>query len=249
MAIKMIVAGGPIRNRAWCVRDHVLALDAAAREADVDLRYCYVLGDSTDGTHDTLLSALRETRRKYYIIYRPDPDGIGHSRDGEHRYSLHNLAQARQQWVDVSILNSPSHLWSVDSDIIVHQSSLSQLLAAGCYMAGARVQLSELNPDIYNVMFQWDQSPIGPGQPYRGGNEHKFAGWVHPIPCTWTGACVLYRSEVFTELGCQYWNDDIAATNPLRMEELSIVRKLRDNNIRPWWVPAARTTHLMTAPT
>lgn len=242
----MIVAGGPIRNRAWCVRDHVLAIDAAAHEADEDLRYCYVLGDSTDDTHEALLAALRETRRKYYLVNRPDPAGVGHSRDSSARYDLHNLARARQQWVDIAKLNEPTHLWSVDSDVIVHPSSLSQLLAANCHMSGARVRLSEHNPDVYNCMMFWGHD----AQPYRYGSRHEagLADWLYPVPCYWVGACILYRTEVFTELGCAYFDDSIASTHPLRMEELGIVRKLRSLDIRPQWVPSARTTHLMTPP-
>lgn len=237
----MIVAGGPIRNRAWCVRDHVLALDAAAREADVDMIYCYVLGDSTDDTNTALLSAIKKTGRCFTIIDRSDPPDAGHSRTGTPRYSLHNLAQARQQWVSVSLCDVPSHLWSVDSDIIVHPSSLVHLLDSYAHMAGARVNLSQHNPNIYNCMTRWAHD----AQPYRNGDEHKCANFIYPIQCAWTGACVLYRAEVFDDLGCEYYNSTIANTHPLRMEELEIVRKLRDNGIKPVWVPAARTTHLM----
>jgi hypothetical protein len=226
--------------------EHVSAIDRAATEAGVDLAYCYIVGTSTDDTYGKLSRALTATKRRNVIRRMTDPTGVGYSRNADNRYDMHHLARTRQLWVDEVLECYPdiSHLWSVDSDIIVDPQCLHHLLAAQVRMAGARVHLSEHNPNIYNVMTQWGRD----NQPYRSGHEHAYADYLRKVPATWVGACVLYEQEVFTDLECAYYDDDVANTRPLRMEELSIVRHLRRIGDGPWWVPMAHTTHLMTPP-
>ena len=248
MSSVLVVAGGPIRQRAWCVERHVQALHQAALHAGVELFYNYVVGESSDGTAGELAKAIQATGRDYGLTWVDNPPGVGHTRDHGNRYSMHYLTQLRQQWVDMSPPDA-THLWAVDSDIIVRAPTLRRLIDADGLMVGANVRLSEHNSNVRNVMFEW-RGDYTSGEPYRTGREHYFVGHNDTVRASWVGACVLYRRSVFDENGfdCRYDEPSVLTQPSIRMEELGILRKLRVRGVVPWWCPDARTNHLMTVP-
>jgi hypothetical protein len=231
--VTFVVGGGVVRQRSWCIARHVAALDACGVDA-----FTYVVGDSTDGTNDVLSGALAATTKPNLTVVRHDPTDAGWDRV-EPRYSMANLAAARQVWVESVLYAFPhaTHLWSCDSDIIPDDNVLQLLLGANWpVMVGANVALNSALT-ARNVMTAWND-----GQPYRKAGDADLTLCDAPVGCTWTGACVLYGRSVFEPVdvgGCSFTDGD-----PTRMEEMGIVTRLRSLGISPLWQPLARTQHL-----
>jgi hypothetical protein len=230
-----VVVGGPVRQRSWVVARHIAALDACRVNA-----FAYVLGDSTDNTDSVIRDAHNATDVPRVMFTRPDAPGAGYDRIGPPRYSMANLAEARQAWVEAVLRAFPcaTHLWSCDSDIIVDPNVLRLLLAVNAPMVGANVALN-YSLTARNVMTGWENNA-----PRRRFGDADLTNLHMPVTCTWVGACVLYERRVFEPADAGGLACSFTAGDPTRMEEAGIVTRLHELGVSPVWCPQARTSHV-----
>lgn len=162
-----MIAGGIVRNRAWCLDRHLDAVFANRPGAAF-----YVTGDNID---DTVAILRRRTSVLEHSTGFP-----GYERSGEHRYHSSNMGPLRNLWASEAVLRWPSltHLWVVDSDVIPRPDALSRLLAINKDVVGAWV------PGC-TPCAGWDMDTH---QAARTGKEHLEDG---PFPATMLGGCYL----------------------------------------------------------
>lgn len=184
-----VVAGCPVRNRAWILPRHLEAV-----QANTPQRMLYVYGDCEDGTADALY------RHAQALWVRFDTGYPGWKRDGkgEERYHSRNMSRLRNYHLLESTRHWPdlTHVWSVDSDVLPEPDVLDRLLAVDQPIVGAYVPIGpENDTPIFTV--DWDREM---GQAKRRGCE-KLLG--DPLRATLVGACVLIRRDAI-DAGIHY---------------------------------------------
>lgn len=217
-----VVAGGIVRNRAWCLPQHLDAVEANSPD-----KLAYVTGDNTDDTAAILA-------RRAWSLNR-DTGFPGHKRDpGPLRYDATNMANLRNLWASQAVMGNAelTHLWVVDSDVIPEPDCLSKLLALDKPVVAAHVPLMDGVTPIW--MKAWD---IDTDLPRRNGAE-RYA--VNPQYCTLVGGCYLIRRDAWDE-GLRWSPTEIS-------EDGGFARSARDLGIEMWAHPGARTQHLMKEP-
>lgn len=229
-----VVAGGIVRNRAWCLPQH---LDAVANNAGVrEMFYC--TGDNEDSTVEILSDFA-------YLPINRDGGGLdamihntghpGYKRDpGPFRYDAANMAFLRNLWAEEAIKrwSDLTHLWVVDSDVIPEPDCLSKLLALDKPVVAAHVPLMDGVTPIW--MEGWG---LTSDLPRRTGSERKR---IKPQTCTLVGGCYLIRRDAWDK-GLRWSPTEIS-------EDGGFARSARDLGIEMWAHPGARTQHLMRDP-
>lgn len=239
MMSNFVVAGGIVRNRAWCLPQH---LDAVISNLDLGDDVLYLTGDNVDGTESVLSEYMVE-----YLVH--DTGHPGYKRDpGPHRYDAANMAFLRNLWAEEAIKRWPhlTHLWVVDSDVIPEPDCLIKLLALDKSVVAAHVPLMDgVTPiwmEDWNPRFIETRDASGvlrPGSdlPRRSGVErYRLA----PQPCALVGGCYLIRRDAWDK-GLRWSPTEIS-------EDGGFARSARDLGIEMWAHPGARTQHLMKEP-
>lgn len=220
-----VVAGGIVRNRAWCLPQH---LDAVISNLNLGDDLLYLTGDNEDSTTAVLSDHCVE-------FFVRDTGHPGHKRDpGPFRYDAANMALLRNLWAEGAIKRWPylTHLWVVDSDVIPAPDCLSKLLSLDKPVVAAHVPLMDGVTPIW--MEGWDTNA---DLPRRTGWERQQ---VAPRPCTLVGGCYLIRRDA--------WDKGIRWSPTEISEDGGFARRARGLGIEMWAHPGARTQHLMKEP-
>lgn len=220
-----VVAGTIVRNRDWCLPQH---LDAVISNLNLGDDLLYLTGDNEDSTTAVLSG--------YWVeFFVHDTGHPGYKRDpGPFRYDAANMALLRNLWAEEAIKRWPdlTHLWVVDSDVITELDCLSKLLSLDKPVVAAHVPLMDGVTPIW--MEGWN---IHADLPRRTGREREQ---FSPRPCTLVGGCYLIRRDAW-DAGLRWSPTEIS-------EDGGFARSARELGIEMWAHPGARTQHLMKEP-
>lgn len=125
----MIVIGAPIRNRAWILPrylESIYNLDYPKRE----IILCFLINDSNDESED-LIRGIEKSEYNQVIVDRKDYNFELCDRDfGRDIIKFAHFAQIRNDWINLfKNIKNITHIFSVDSDILLPSNSLKKLLA------------------------------------------------------------------------------------------------------------------------
>ena len=128
----MIVIGCPLRNRQWILHEYLDAiynLDYPKKE----IVLCFLINDSIDGSFNIISTFFNRNRDKYADIVFSNLEYGADSCDRELGRTLEkfeHFALIRNKWVDLfKDVKKVSHVFSVDSDVIVSKDALKKLLS------------------------------------------------------------------------------------------------------------------------
>lgn len=179
-----IFIGAPVRNRAWIMERHLQSLKQQA----VQKHFLYLLNDSEDQTEQLL-----NDHRIAYITHNLGKT-FGHQR-GE--YSYCNLALLRNMLLDEFLKSDCDYLFSIDTDIIIPEHSLEQLI--------------ENDRDICAMLIR-NHPKIKAHNALIGGKHiPEFREGI--IPVDLTGAVYLIKREVI-DAGVRYGSHPIGEDAP-----------------------------------
>lgn len=128
-----IVAGCPVRNRAWILPEYLPALEATMRFAtrygwNDSAGYLFLENDSTDETLSGL-NVWAWKRPDIKIATRSGGYIPGEGREEYGAYGYAHLADVRNTFIDLFLAGDGDYLFSVDSDVIVKVDTLLKLVA------------------------------------------------------------------------------------------------------------------------
>jgi len=197
-----VMIGCPVRNRAWILPYYLQSLKNLHKK-DIELSYCFIINDCTDSSPQILAEFARIEPGRVRLINK-DHSIPGGFRRGE--YNLKRLAELRNILLQAFLESDNDYLFSVDSDILVPQDALIQLIEDDCDIVSALVcNGHEIgDPGIFNILRQkYDGSYVH----IRDFPRDK----IFPVDCT--GAAYLIKRKV-VEAGVCYssrWGgEDIA---------------------------------------
>lgn len=202
-----VIIGCPIQNREWALPQYLGGIVNQTFPKKQTVLYFYA-NNCTDGTAEALRKFARAYSDKYAGIYideakiykgRQDPQDRNKKRD----YTL--FAVARNGFLKnvktiMNVLQGATHLFSVDSDVVLPPKALDTLLSEEKDMIslllyngtayGLVPGADEIGVDFYNIAAGPDENnnfyPI-PGGEVKANGKAKVSV---------TGACVLMTSEV-----------------------------------------------------
>lgn len=211
-----VVAGCPVRDRAWIIERQIDALV----ENGVD-RLFYLANDCEDDTE--ALIRRSEKARVESIVTR----GVKWIRDQDPD-ATRNLADLRNHWAERAMALWPeaTHFWSIDSDTIPAPDVLKRLLAADKPVISAPVRTGR---DRWNIL-GWDfkrQKVTRPKLP-------EYA--IGPIPVSLPAGCYLIRRDVL-EAGVRWKHLSLGG------EDGGFAQACKARGIQQWLEPQARTEH------
>lgn len=192
-----VVIGCPIHNRAWLLPEYLEHIENLRIPIDVQAGFLFLL-DNCDSETEHIIKECGVWLSKY----RPQHRCVITSRGStEHNYNrgttqdLHktwsHMAEVRNQWLDDALahFSGYTHLFSVDSDIMVRESTLERLLKHKQPLVSALVDNSSGMGIFHNVM-------VEAGGVFRhvGGVELRNNAGLYA--CGLTGACVLIERRV-----------------------------------------------------
>ena len=119
-----ILAGCPVRNRAWCLAEHLLAMEDN-RSKNWGGETYYLVNDSVDATAATLRVSF--LRPDYDIFNTDDPGWTRTGAEGPRRNEA-NMALVFNEWMKRSLSFEYDYLWLVSSDVMPGPNTLSLLL-------------------------------------------------------------------------------------------------------------------------
>lgn len=111
-----VFVGAPVRNRAWVLPRHI---NAIKRQKEVSMKFCYIVNDCEDNTE-----AVLQNYGIHYVVHNLN-SGHGHVRG---QYSYESLAALRNVLLDKFLESDCDYLFSCDTDIIIPDGSLKQLI-------------------------------------------------------------------------------------------------------------------------
>jgi len=236
MEDSFIVAGCPVRNRAWILPRHIFAVSNVAYSDCFHFpnSLFYLWGDCDDDTA-MVLSRHRSAGAAVYID-RFDTGFPGWKRDGEgeERYHSSNMSRVRNVWAErlVGMFPEATHLWNVDSDVLPAPDVLQRLLAVDKPVVGAFVPIADGVTPIHMTHFVIDDP--GGFKARRMGNEKDQTG---PHPVTLLGGCYLIRRDAW-EAGLR-WGEHPQG------EDGFFGDKSRELGLELWVDPMAKCEHVM----
>lgn len=179
-----VFIGAPVRNRAWIMERHLQSL----KQQTVNKHFFYILNDSEDQTEQIL--------NDHQISYMTHNLGktFGHLRG---QYAYHNLALLRNILVDEFLKSDCDYLFSIDTDIIIPEHSLEQLI--------------ENDKDICAMLIRNHPRIKAHNAMIGGKHVPEFSEGV--IPVDLTGAVYLIKREVI-EAGVRYSSHPIGEDAP-----------------------------------
>lgn len=185
-----------MRNRAWILPTYLTALTQLDYPMEA-IEFCFIINDCQDKTPAILVDFARSCRSPVRLVEE------NHSRPGGYKrgfYSLSRLADLRNRLLSEFLDSSCTHLFSVDSDIIVPPFALRQLLADNCPVVSALVcNGHELGDQgLFNVLNREE------GGSYRHVRDIP-AGCLFQVDCT--GAACLIAREVIEKYKVRYLSD------------------------------------------
>lgn len=210
-----IMVGCPVRNRAWVLPAYLDAMTSMDYPPEA-LQFCFVINNCQDDTPIILEDFARNCSSPVRLVEENQSRPGGYKRG---YYSLPQLAHLRNRLLREFLNSSCTHLFSVDSDIIMPAYGLQQLLTDNCPIVSALVcNGHELgDPGIFNVL---KRDPEGNYRHIRDIPPRC----LFPVDCT--GAAYLIAREVVEEYGIRYAADqgaeDIGFCEEARQRGLGI---------------------------
>jgi len=214
----IIVAGGPVRDRAWMLPLHIKAV----RANKPNLLY-YLEGDSIDGTK-LVLSSMQVNYEQYDL-------GLAGGRGSD---GYKELWKVRNRWAERALELWPNltHLWVVDSDVIPGPFVLKKLLAVDKDVVGAHVPIMNGFTPIHMDHYVIDDP--GGFRGFRLGSEYQSNT---PHKCYLVGGCYLIKKEAL-EKGLRW------GPHP-QGEDGYIANQCRELGLDMWVDPTAKCLHIM----
>lgn len=215
-----VVAGGIVRNRAWCLIEHLRAVDKCLGRETSWFEKFYLTGCNNDDTAAVLAEFDTVT-----FLNKPE-----YRRHAERPYySSEHMGALRNEWANIALFLWPklTHLWVVDSDVIPSDDCLARLLEVDKPVVGAWVPGCTPAEGL-------DEAA---GQARRTGLEHRHNG---PFPATMLGGCYLIRRDAL-DAGALWGFHE-------QGEDGAFGDSCRALGIEMWAQPLARCEHRMKKP-
>jgi hypothetical protein len=225
-----VMIASPVRNRAWILPEFLAALDGIDYPPE-RLRYYFLLNDSVDCSGDILRAWA--AGRPNAAVEQVDRGVAGWNRYTLPHYDYGNLAWLRNRILDRFLASGASHLFTVDSDVLVPPHALRALLAADKdVIAGVIANLPGLTVEqspVHNFLF-------------RAGDLYRHQATVPdgPFEVDLTGAVILIRRAV-PAAGVRYearpWGEDVG-----------FCEQAKAHGFRLWCHGGVRCRHRMDDP-
>lgn len=173
-----VMIGAPVRNRAWVLPRFI---EGIKKNMDVPHETHFIVNDCTDETENILLRAGMK-------VHHFDLLGMKTPTELRGTYSYTNLAFLRNKLLEAFLESDCTHLFSCDTDIVIPEGSLRQLVEADKDIIS---MIIKNHPKIraHNILNN-----------YRHIQEDIEEG---VIPVDITGAVYLIKREVI-EAGVRY---------------------------------------------
>jgi len=221
-----VLIGCPVRNRGWILPRYLRSL-LELEYPQHCIEYAFVVNDSTDDTLGILQEFARSSISPVHITIK----NMGSRRPSSRgAYNIGNLAILRNILLQIFLSSECSHLFSVDSDILVTPDSLSALLRLNLPIVSLLVRNDHHLGDLgyYNIsQLQGDH--------YRPVQDFPRGGVIQ-VDCT--GAAYLIQRGVI-EMGVRYY--------PHRQgEDVGFCEDARARGISIWCHTGVEGSHVMT---
>lgn len=221
-----VLIGCPVRDREWILPRYLQCL------SDLDypqnqIEYAFIVNDSTDNTLRILQEFAHRSSSPVHITVKDMANRHSSSRGA---YNIDNLAILRNSLLKIFLSTKSSHLFSVDSDILVTPDSLKELIKLDLPVVSFLVRndqhLGELG--YYNI----SQLQGGHYRPIQDFPRNSLI----PVDCT--GAGYLIQRWVIEEKGVRY--------HPHRQgEDIGFCEEARAKGIGIWCHTGLEGTHVM----
>jgi glycosyltransferase involved in cell wall biosynthesis len=220
-----VLIGCPVRNREWILPRYLQSLLELDYPRDC-IEYGFIVNDSTDNTLNILQEFARSSISPVHITIK----NMGNRRPSSRgAYNIGNLAILRNIMLHIFLGSKCSHLFSVDSDILVTPGCLKELLRLNLPIVSLLVRNDHHlgDPGYYNIS-QLQGGHYRPVQDFPRGR-------VIPVDCT--GAAYLVQRGVI-EMGVRYY--------PHRQgEDVGFCEDARGKGISIWCHTGLEGNHVM----
>ncbi|HOP32985.1 MAG TPA: hypothetical protein PKU94_06375 [Candidatus Hydrothermia bacterium] len=173
-----IMIGCPVQNRAHTLPDylhHIYSLDYPKQELHLSF---LVNGPQLDSTTDIILEYIDEYGDEYaHVSYGKLYSSYTDSRTGKRDYDY--IAKIRNIWLTFA-RDTDTHIFSVDSDILIPRHTLNQLLIYDDAIISCLVK-NHHNIPVYNIMIK-DNNRYKHIQPDGGVMEVDVTGAAYLTP-------------------------------------------------------------------
>ncbi|MGE5404942.1 MAG: glycosyltransferase [Candidatus Saccharibacteria bacterium] len=186
-----VLIGCPVRNRAWILPSYLDALLNLNYPEEL-CEYAFIVNDCVDDTLRVLQDFALNCSSPVHLIVKDLGAKTRTSRGG---FNVNGLVVLRNELLKVFLKTKCTHLFSVDSDILVKSESLRRLLELDLAIVSALVRNDHHlgNLRYFNILQVTDGHLI----PIRDFPRNQ----VIPVDCT--GAAYLIKREVI-EAGVGY---------------------------------------------
>lgn len=218
-----VVAGGIVRNRGWVLSDSINSLK---RQTFPPHQISYLTGDNKDDTELVLAG-----NGVHWWVHNTGYPGF-ERRESEWnpvRYSIPNLAMLRNIWC--SEHKDASHLFTVDSDMILNPNVLELLLSLDVPIAGA------VMPGCPPLEL-WDYQPFVPPC-WFPKRTHEEVHHKEPFNVACLCGCYLLRKDFLDLVNWEPFADDEQG------EDVGLARKAKDLGVKMVAHPFATGEHRM----
>lgn len=191
-----IMAGGPVRDRAWICYEWIAALLCQDYPPD---RIVALVNDSNDETQEILEWYAQHFQQ--IEVYRMDFGcQVDNNIRGQTQRDYRQFAQVRNAWLNLR--QDEDYLWMVDSDIICPPDTLWRLLSWRLPLVAALVHNDELfHTGWHTNGLKWLDPSIGPDEGYWWPETYMQSSKLEEVDVT--GACLLIHRSVLDQ-GCHY---------------------------------------------
>ncbi len=221
-----VLIGCPVRDRAWILPRYLQCL-LELNYPKNQIEYAFVVNDSTDTTLEILQKFALRSPSPVHLIQQNMSSRNSSSRGA---YNIANLVVLRNILLNMFIKSDCSHLFSVDSDILVTPDSLNELIKLDLSVVSLLVRndhhIGELG--YYNI------------SRLQGGQYHPIRdfprGRLLQVDCT--GAGYLIKRFVIEEQGVRY-------RLHLQGEDAGFCDDARSKGIALWCHTGLECVHVM----
>lgn len=223
---RRVLIGCPVRNRGWILPRYLKCVSELDYPAEL-ISYAFIVNDSSDDTF-TILSEFKEkSAAPVYLTVLNLGNRNPYARGGT---NIKQLVVLRNHLLEFLLTTDCTHLFSVDSDILVPPDALSRLMSHDLPVVSALVRNDHhisSSPGYYNILEQ------------RGGMYYPLQsfprGQVIKVDCT--GAVYLIQRHVI-EKGVRYsWH--------LQGEDVGFCENARGMGIELWCDTGLECEHIM----
>ncbi len=225
-----VFIASPVRNRAWVLPAFLDSLEKLDHPAEA-VSHHFLINDCVDASGQILRDWA--SRRQRAVVEEVRTGVVGWNRYQYPHYDFRNLARLRNHLLERFLASGSSHLFSVDSDVLVPPHALRYLLRAErpvvaaviANLPGCSVEASS----AHNFLLRRD-----------GRYRHEPGVPTGIFEVDLTGAVVLIRREVI-EAGARYGEHSSG-------EDLAFCRQTQALGFGLWCHGMVRCVHRMDDP-